>query len=195
MKENFVVTYANVINNINQGTLTDFTTGNANTLEGTILNEKADAFSTAYTTLDNVGNNYNAVQFYNKQSEKLNSVLGSVASEQLKNASIANQNLALNTRNAEIKEWYFNNKLDTLFVFQLIFISLCFLAVIAYLMKIGIFGVGVFGMLVGLLVIVMILTIANRAIYTEKVRDKRYWTKRGFSSVGDALPGVNKKCN
>ncbi len=182
------------IGNINQGTLTTILAANQASTIDTVLNDKSDAFSTTYTSLDNVGNNYQVAQYYNLQTGRLENVLKDLASKGNENVNIANQNIALNTRNAEIKEWYFNNKLDTLFVFQLIFISLCLLAVIAYLLKLGVFGSGFFGMLVGLLILIVILVIANRAIYTEKVRDKRYWTKRGFSSVGDALPGVNKKC-
>lgn len=177
------------------GTLKSLTGINQDTTTDTILNGKSKAFSTAYTALDEVGNNYQVAQFYNQQTQRLSGVLTDLAQKGQTNTGIANQNIALNTRNAEIKEWYFNNKLDTLFVFQLLFLSLCLLAFLAYLMKLGFFGTGFFGMLVGLLIIILILVIANRAVYTEKVRDKRYWSKRGFSSVGDALPGVNKKCN
>ncbi len=172
------------INNAPSSTLTEILRANqADTIKG-VLDDKSTAFADTYTSLDNVGNNYQIAYFYNQQTDRLKNVL----------SDVANKNIALDTRNAEIKEWYFNNKLDTLFVFQLLFISLCLLAVISYLQKVGIFGVGFFGMLVGVLIIVLILVIANRAIYTEKVRDKRYWTKRGFTSVGGGLPGVNKKC-
>jgi hypothetical protein len=182
------------INNAPSSTLTEILRANqADTIKG-VLDDKSTAFADTYTSLDNVGNNYQIAYFYNKQTDRLKNVLSDVANKGQENVTIANKNIALDTRNAEIKEWYFNNKLDTLFVFQLLFISLCLLAVISYLQKVGIFGVGFFGMLVGVLIIVLILVIANRAIYTEKVRDKRYWTKRGFTSVGGGLPGVNKKC-
>ena len=194
MKEHFY-DYATVINNINKGTLADFTTSNQNTLIKEVSDDKADNFKSTYTNLDNVVNNYNVAQFYAKQSKKFNDVLNGLNNQGNANLAIADQNIALNTRNAEIKEWYFNNKLDTLFIFQLLFLSLCLLAFLGYLMKLGFFSTAFFGMLVGLLIIILILVIANRAVYTEKVRDKRYWTKRGFSSVGDVLPGVNKKCN
>lgn len=194
MKEHFF-DYATTINNLNSGQLTQFTGANQSNLVKEVSDDKADAFQTSYSNLNNVSNNYNVAQFYAKQSKKFTDVVTGLGNQGANNLAIADQNIALNTRNAEIKEWYFNNKLDTLFVFQLIFLSLCLLAFIAYMMKLGFFGSGVFGMLVGLIIISMILVIANRAVYTEKVRDKRYWTKRGFSSVGDTLPGVNKRCN
>jgi len=74
-------------------------------------------------------------------------------------------------------------------VFQLIFISLSLLGVLAYLIKMNIIGAGVFGAMIGILIVVNILVIANRAVYTDKVRDKRYWSKRGFGVVGSPLPG------
>jgi hypothetical protein len=40
----------------------------------------------------------------------------------------------------------------------------------------------------------MILLISNRAIYTDKVRNKRYWNKRIYGVVGSALPGGIQKC-
>jgi len=40
----------------------------------------------------------------------------------------------------------------------------------------------------------MILLIVNRAVYTEKVRNKRYWNKRIYGVVGSTLPGGTKKC-
>lgn len=194
MKENFVSSYNTIISNISKGELAEFTAGNTDDLVNELSNTKATAFSDTYASLENIGNNYNAAQFYNQQSKRLSGVLTDVANQSGKNAAILNQNTDVNTRNAEIKEWYFNDKLDTLFVLQILFISLCFLGFLAFLMKQGYFGMGFFGMLVGVLVIGIILVIANRAVYTEKVRDKRYWSKRGFTSTGNNLPGVNKKC-
>ena len=194
MKENFETAYNTIINNISKGTIDTYTAEKTEELKRDLSDTKADAFSTTYTNLENIANNYNAAQFYNQQSRRLSGVLTDVATQSGNNAAILNQNTDLQTRNAEIKDWYFNDKLDTLFVLQLLFITLCLLGFLAFLMKQGYFGMGFFGMLVGVLVVGIILVIANRAIYTEKVRDKRYWSKRGFTSTGNNLPGVNKKC-
>jgi hypothetical protein len=62
--------------------------------------------------------------------------------------------------------------LDTLSIFQLIFIGICLLAVIAMLAKMGYYqAMRVVGILIGILVVAMILIITNRALpITEKVQ-------------------------
>ena len=140
--------------------------------------------------------NYDILSNYSIQSKNLDTTLSELAGQNTKNMNIASGNAATTTRNREIKEWYYNNKLDTLFVFQLIFISICFLAVLAYLIKLGYINSAVFGIVVGINIVVLILLIANRAVYTDILRDKRYWSKRINGIVGSPLPGgiIAQKC-
>jgi len=74
------------------------------------------------------------------------------------------------------------------------FISLCVLAAIAFAAKMGFISNTLVGILIGFEVVIMILLISNRAIYTDKVRNKRYWNKRIYGVVGSALPGGIQKC-
>jgi hypothetical protein len=102
-------------------------------------------------------------------------------------------NTDLATRQAEINEWSYNNKLDTLFVFQLIFLGLTFLAILMYLKTRGILG-GPFVMYVSaILIIIITVIIANRAMYTANRRDSRFWNRRRFISDNnkDAPPMGN----
>ena len=131
---------------------------------------------------------------YTTQSNNLNSVVSDLAGNTSSNMATAKQNADTAQRTQEIKEWYYNNKLDTLFVFQIIFISVCMLAAIAFAAKMGFISNTIVGILIGIEVVVMILLIANRAVYTEKVRNKRYWNKRIYGVVGSTLPGGTKKC-
>ena len=107
---------------------------------------------------------------------------------------VATNNKNLANRQNEINEWAYGNKLDTLFVFQLIFISLCVLAAIAFAAKMGFISNTLVGILIGIEIVIMILLISNRAIYTDKVRNKRYWNKRIYGVVGSSLPGGIQKC-
>ena len=147
-------------------------------------------------TANNTAVNYDILSDYVIQTKNVDNTVGELAKQNTKNANIADRNVATNSRIREIKEWYYNNKLDTLFVFQLIFISICFLAVLAFLIKLGFISSAVFGICVGIAIVVMILLIANRAVYTDKVRDKRFWSKRNYGIVGSPLPGgiVPTKC-
>lgn len=167
-----------------------FKKGNAGALISSMSDNLASAFIPSLNSTINSANNYDMLTNYAINAKNLNTTLGDLRGQQSKNLEIASRNVATSTRFHEIREWYYNNKLDTLFVFQLVFISLSFLGFLAYLMKAGVIGAGVFGSLLGLLVIIMILTISNRAIYTDKVRDKRYWSKRIFGTPGERLPGL-----
>jgi hypothetical protein len=161
-----------------------------------LTNDMANSFNAGLRTATGSAVNYDILSNYVIQSKNLDTTLGELAGQNSTNTNIAEGNAATNSRVREIKEWYYNNKLDTLFVFQLIFISVCFLAVLAFLIKLGFINSAVFGICVGIAIIVMILLIANRAVYTDKVRDKRYWSKRNYGIVGSPLPGgiVPTKC-
>ena len=71
--------------------------------------------------------------------------------------------------------------MDTLFVFQLLFLSLVISAILVYLNKMGLFGNALLGLLCGILLIVVILVLVVRAIYTAKSRDQRFWNRRVFN--------------
>lgn len=161
-----------------------------------LTNDMANSFNAGLRTATGSAVNYDILSNYVIQSKNLDTTMGELAGQNSKNTNIAQGNASTNSRVREIKEWYYNNKLDTLFVFQLIFISVCFLAVLAFLIKLGFINSAVFGICVGIAIIVLILLIANRAVYTDKVRDKRYWSKRNYGVVGSPLPGgiVPTKC-
>ncbi len=176
--------------------LQSYQEANKEKLISKLSNDLANSFNVGIRSANNSAVNYDILSNYVVQSNNLNTTMADLASQNTKNTNIAQGNAATNSRVREIKEWYYNNKLDTLFVFQLIFISICFLAVLAFLIKLGFINSAVFGICVGIVIVVMILLIANRAVYTDMVRDKRYWSKRNYGIVGSPLPGgiVPQKC-
>ena len=91
-------------------------------------------------------------------------------------------NIELLNRQIEISEWTYNNKMDTVFVFQIIFIALLFVGVLMILNKTGLVGWGFVlysSIVVGVLVSIIII---NRAVYTNSTRDKRHWTRKQFAN-------------
>jgi hypothetical protein len=87
----------------------------------------------------------------------------------------------LTNRQIEINEWSYNNKMDTLFVFQLLFISLLFASILIALNKQGIVGAPFVWYSVIVVALIDIIIIINRSIYTNNWRDQRFWNKRHFS--------------
>lgn len=169
--------------------LAAYKAGNKGQVVDTLSSNISNSFMPSLNNSISAANNYDILTNYTVSSKNLNTTVTDLRNQQTTNLNISSRNKDTASRFREIKEWYYNNKLDTLFIFQLIFISITLLAFLAYLNKMGIIGAGVVGAIMGVLIVVIVLTIANRAVYTEKVRDKRFWSKRAFGIVGSPLPG------
>jgi hypothetical protein len=89
-------------------------------------------------------------------------------------------NIDLANRQVQVNEWSYNNKMDTLFVFQILFISLLFVGLLLILKGYGIVNGGFvwYSMFVTLILVMMI--IINRSVYTKSRRDTRFWNKKRF---------------
>ena len=87
-------------------------------------------------------------------------------------------------RQYEINEWTANNKLDTLFFYQLLLITLTITAPLLYLNKNGLLPSAAFYGIVGILGIAVVLTLLIRYQYTVGSRDLRYWNRRRFAQMG-----------
>jgi uncharacterized membrane protein len=102
-------------------------------------------------------------------------------------------NIQLLNRQIEISEWTYSDRMETLFVFQVIFIALMIVAILLYLRGSGMAGGGFVWYAIALLMFVVILIIVNRSMYTNKIRDKRAWNRRDFSQdntmVSPVKPG------
>ena len=196
MASTFDTALNNALNGMTNTEIRSYTASNAAQLQNTLTNQIANTFGQSLALANINAGNYDIMSNYTVQSRNLDTTIGELKGNQDRNMNIAKRNVDTSSRVREIKEWYYNNKLDTLFVFQLIFISLCALAVVAYLSKIGFISGAVLGILIGLIVVILVLTIANRAVYTDMLRDKRYWSKRINGIVGSPLPGgiIAQKC-
>jgi len=89
-------------------------------------------------------------------------------------------NSDLANRQIEINEWSYNNKMDTLFVFQVLFMSLLFISIVMMLNKSGIVGSAFVGYTLCIVVFLIIIIIVNRSMYTNTRRDTKLWNRRRF---------------
>jgi len=94
-------------------------------------------------------------------------------------------------RQYEINEWTSNNKLDTLFFYQLLLITLTITAPLLYLQKRGIIPSTVFYGVVGVFGIAVVLTLLVRLQYTNGQRDLRFWNRRRFATMGGPPTAVS----
>ena len=96
-------------------------------------------------------------------------------------ASPIQYNIDLANRQIQVNEWAYNNKNDTLFFFQLMFISLMFITIILCLKSMGFVGGEFVWYSIGVLALINVVIIINRSVYTNMKRDSRTWNKKHFS--------------
>ena len=169
--------------------LSNLLNDNRQTLQVQVTDTFANSFGQSLGRVASVSDEFNMMSNYAVQSNNLLTAVTTLNSSAGTNLNTANQNSDTAQRTREIKEWYYNNKLDTLFVFQLIFIGICFLAVLSFANKLGYIGSGVIGISMGVFIVIMILLISNRAMYTDVLRNKRVWSKNIYGVPGSPLPG------
>jgi len=90
-------------------------------------------------------------------------------------------NKDLAKRQTQINEWSYHNKMDTLFVFQLIFISLLFIGILLSLKGQGLVGGPFVWYSMGILLVLNVIIIVNRSVYTNTKRDSKYWNRKHFN--------------
>lgn len=104
-------------------------------------------------------------------------------SEQLIEQNVNTQNAYVQakdtyTRQGEINEWQAQNKLDTLFFLQILFVYFSIVVILLYLRQGNILSdTAVFGT-VGTLLLVVVGILWNRVSYTNMNRDSRHWNRR-----------------
>ena len=90
-------------------------------------------------------------------------------------------NIELASRQIEIGEWAYNNKMDTLFVFQVLFMSILFVSILVALKSTGMIGGPFVWYSLVIVMLIVVLIIINRSMYTNNERDVRLWNKRRFN--------------
>ena len=97
------------------------------------------------------------------------------------------------TRQGEINEWQAQNKLDTLFFLQILFVYFSIVVILLYLRQAKMVSdTGVFGT-VGFLLLIVIGVLWNRVSYTNMSRDSRYWNRRYIAANPNSTN--NSKCS
>lgn len=156
-----------------------------------LLKEREGAFQKTYTDMLKNTNVQHSLLYYltrNSDVQDIGTLLKN-ENEGVVNTAIYNKQLA--ERQYEINEWSNENKRETLFVFQILFVSLLTISLFAFFHRLGYFSTYLFGALAGLILLGVAATIANRANYTNRIRSKRYWHKKDLGRMGGDASGNN----
>ena len=153
-------------------------------LYNTVTNEHSDTFQKVHGDLQRSSDTQNNVLYYFIRNKDLDKVESAVFEKAETDAINARHDSELAKRQVEVNEWTSNNKMDTLFVFQMILIALSLSAPLLYLHKTGVLPMSVFIGVTSLLFLAILFTIIVRAQYTNFTRDNHYWNRRKFATMG-----------
>ena len=81
-------------------------------------------------------------------------------------------------RQGEINEWQAQNKFDTLFFLQCMFIYLTGFIILIYMWRKGLLPSSTYYYIIIIMTLVLIGIFWNRYMYTTTYRDNRYWNRR-----------------
>jgi hypothetical protein len=170
-----------------QGKLNEYLANNSASLVTDITNTKnanaAKVFGDFGRSIDTQRNTY---YYYQRNKDLLN-----VTDMPLKHMKRDADNIKFDNENAqrqyEINQWASGNRADTLFVYQIIFISILVLAIFTGLWRSGFVGTGFLSLLTFMLMAIIVLVIVYRAQYTLFRRNQRYWNKTTFPKFKGAV--------
>lgn len=172
----------------------DFVNDRVTSMSDEAFNRKRTAFQKAqidlarYMDMEHNANNY---KIRNADVERLQRVIKD-QNESLKTKLVNDKDNG--KRQFEINEYYYYNKLETLFFLQLFFISALIMAIIVHFQKVGTLNGQLAGILTTVLLAIVVIVGVTRYFYTSRTRDKRLWHRRRFEPPTDIPVEGPLKC-
>jgi hypothetical protein len=144
------------------------------------FHRKRTAFQKAQIDLSRYMDMDHNANFYRTRNADLERVQKAIDDNNNRIASQVGSDKDNSKRQYEINEYFYHNKLETLFFLQLFFISTLAMAIVLYLQKTNLLTGTMAGLLTVLIILVVLVTGVYRYTYTSQTRDKRLWHRRYF---------------
>lgn len=178
----------------NPQAMQNFLTSSRESLYNDVTGHKNDMITKVYGDYKNASQANDAMLSYYLRNNELK-----VAQDDLYNykkydtdAAIGDKDIS--KRQYEINQWAVGDKMDTLFIYQQLFIILCTVAILTFLRSRGLLSPAVHYGLIVALTLIFLVTLVYRARYTAISRDQRYWNRRAFPVDGPAI-AHDSKCH
>jgi hypothetical protein len=155
---------------------------------------KQDRFNYLSQDLTGADNNIISTAYYLTRTKDLTDMasdIDKVAVRQLETSDI-NGNIV--NRQNEINEWAHNNKLDTLFFLQILFLCLTFVSGLYFMNHNGLISNYLLNLCLVLSVAFAVYVLISRARYTMVRRDSRYWSKLRYPKLHVQNNAAQTKC-
>jgi hypothetical protein len=142
--------------------------------------DKDDVMGTIFSSFGATLDNYKSAAYYDQRNKDVKELQDAVVARTAVESEAYDRDIENAKRQAEINDWSAYNKLDTLFVSQLLFIALVFIAPLVYLKTRYLIPSSVFYGILLIVVLILVFTITWRVQYTDKSRSNRFWHRRRF---------------
>ena len=152
-------------------------------VDETVDTKRASFFKTSgdmARTLDMDHNSYAALT----RTKELEATQDHILAQQREMRDNRIFNRDLTRRQAEINEWYYENKRETLFVLQLTLLVVLTVVVTLSITQYGWISQDAGNYIMGFVIVAGALTWLYRWYYTSRIRDPRYWSTRRFAGDG-----------
>ena len=94
------------------------------------------------------------------------------------------------SRQIQINEWTYQNKMDTVFALQITFIAVALVGIIFYFKRVGTVGTAFAYYTSGIAIILVALIIINRLFFTSARRDPQLWHRFRFGEDNKKVPNT-----
>jgi hypothetical protein len=144
------------------------------------LDKKRAAFQKAHTDLGRYMDMDHNANFYKLRNQDLIGLQEQMVQKSRAAVSGLKYDKDLTRRQVEINQWYFEDKLETLFFLQMFFMVMLSESIVVYLQKNGFITMPFAAFLTAILFSIVTAVGLYRWRYTADMRDQRFWHKRNF---------------
>lgn len=159
---------------------TEYVGGNVGETIKSVKQQKSAKFTDLMDQMTGADNDVTSTAYYIARTRDLTDFGKDVDEMMMKQMASSDINGGLASRQNEINEWANFNKLDTLYIMQILFVSLSFIGILAYLLSTGLIGQSLFTFLCYVIALISVIMLIVRWRYTNVARDGRYWHKARF---------------
>ena len=171
-----------------------YLTGQKTALQNQIFDAKDRAFNKVFEDAKLAYDNNTNVLYYYSRNKDLLDINTELANKAVEDVDKVVFNSGLAKRHFELNEWEVQDKRDTLFMYQIGFVSALSIVLLTMLKKRGLIGGGLFWYLCVAIIVVFVFILLYRIIYTKMVRDKFYWSRRKFGSMNTPPASGSGSC-
>jgi|Laugrespbdmm15sn_2_1035079.scaffolds.fasta_scaffold06133_2 hypothetical protein len=159
---------------------TEFVVSNVKGAVDSVKQQKSTKFNDLFDQMIGADNNVTSTAYYIARTKDLTDFADDVDDMMVNQLNATDVNAGLAARQNEINEWSNFNKLDTLYIMQILFVSLSFIGILAFLLSNGTITQALFAFVSYFIAAIAVVMLIIRWRYTNVARDGRYWHKAKF---------------